>query len=361
MYKYIFKEVMVPFLIGVVVSTFILLMFQIIRLTEFFIVQGVSFLLISKLLFYMVVSFFPITIPISFLFSVLLTFNRMSTDNEIIALKAAGVSTKQLLIPVSISSILVCLLTFYVSFFDGPWGNKNAMNLIHKIGANKAISRISEGFLNSNIFEKIMFYSKSVDEKSEEMKNVFIYNGTDEKMPFIVRSSKAKLNIDELTKSTKLDLTNGDIVFLNLKGLKYRKASFAEFSDVLYKGEIIGDRNKLPPSMTYKDILSTMNEAKEKGNEKKYNEMMVEYNRRFAVPLACIIFAFLGLGFGNTNKRNVKAGASLISFIVLLSYWILYISLTALGIKGLLNPVLSAWIPNIIFLIISIYLIKKIN
>lgn len=361
LYKYIFKELMGPFIMGVLVSTFVLLMFQIIRLTEFIIVQGVNIILVLKLLFFMVVSFLPITVPISFLFSILLTFNRMSGDNEVLALKFSGISTKQLLFPVNIISIIVCLLTLYVSFFEGPWGNKNAKDLIFKIGANKAISRVSEGFLNSNIFKDMMLYSKKIDSKKEEMKDVFIYNGTDPDSSFVIRADKAKLKVDEFTKSTVLKLYNGDLVFLNTKGLKYVKGSFSEYSDLLYKGQDFNADNKIPPSMSVTEIKKEMNMSKKNKNNKRYNEMMVEYQRRFAVPIACIIFGFLGVGFGNGNRRNIKTGAGLLSFLVLLSYWFLYISLTALGIRGVISPLVSAWTPNIIFTVIAFFMLSRAN
>jgi len=359
MYKYIFKEIFYPFILGVVLSTFVLLMFQIIRLTEFFIVQGVSLALVFKLFFYMIVSFLPITIPISFLFSILLTFNRMSSDNEIVALKSCGVSIYQLLIPVNLVSVFIFFISLYVNFFEGPWGNKNAMNLLYKISANKAISRISEGFLNSNIIKDLMFYSKKIDNKNEIMHDVFIYNGTNKDMPFLVRAKTASLFIDEYSKSTSLTLNDGDIIFLNLEGLNYRKGSFSKFSDVIHRGSIRGDRALIPPSMDYYEIKESI---ENENNVKKKNELLVEYNRRLAVPFACIIFGFLGVGFGSkTNRRTVKAGAGILSFIVLLSYWFLYVSFTALGIKGSINSFLSAWLPNIIFTIIAIYMIKKAN
>ncbi|MFH1222790.1 MAG: LptF/LptG family permease, partial [Pseudomonadota bacterium] len=67
-YKYIIRELLVPFIMGVAVFTFILIMFQILKFTEFLVVHGVDLMLVLKLFYYLIVAFLPITVPVSFLF-----------------------------------------------------------------------------------------------------------------------------------------------------------------------------------------------------------------------------------------------------------------------------------------------------
>ena len=102
-------EVLQIFLIGLMALTIILLMDKIFKLIELTVAKGVDPLQILKLLMFIVPSFFVFTIPMSLLVGTLLGFGRPSSDNEITAFKASGVSLYQLFLPVSLLSIVACL------------------------------------------------------------------------------------------------------------------------------------------------------------------------------------------------------------------------------------------------------------
>src|SRR5689334_19500940 len=92
--KYILIETLPSFVVGVVIFLFILLMFQALRLTEFVLVHGVSLGTVVQLMTYMSISFLPVILPMSLLFSVLITYGRLSSDAEIIAFKSLGLNMK---------------------------------------------------------------------------------------------------------------------------------------------------------------------------------------------------------------------------------------------------------------------------
>ena len=99
LYLYFLKEIVPAFLIGLVGFTFILLTGRILQLTELFVNKGVPLVHPPPALF-LLPSFLVLTIPMATLLSILLTFNRLSSDNEITALKASGVSLYQMIPPV---------------------------------------------------------------------------------------------------------------------------------------------------------------------------------------------------------------------------------------------------------------------
>src|SRR4030066_434249 len=101
-YLYILKEVFPIFLIGLMIFTFILLMDKILKLIELIVSRGVNLSQILMLLLFISPSFLIFTIPMSVLLAILLAFGRLSTDSEITALKASGISLYQLFLPVII-------------------------------------------------------------------------------------------------------------------------------------------------------------------------------------------------------------------------------------------------------------------
>jgi lipopolysaccharide export system permease protein len=344
---------------GVLVFTFILIMFQLLKFTEFIVVHNIDYKIIFSLIYYLIVAFLPITVPVSFLFSVLITFNRLSSDSEITAFKAAGVSIYQLMMPVMSISVFAALLTLYVSFYDGPWGNRNFENSIHKISATRTTIQVREGLFNDDLTKNFMIYVGKVVSDKDYMENIFIYDERDKKTPVAITASKAKLQMDSETKKADLLLYNGFITFVNNVGTKYRRANFKDYKIVLHEGEYVADRIPNLPSMTYGELRNGINEYKKAGNSSWVNKMLVEFNRRFAIPFACLIFGFMGVALGNTNNRNIQFGAGFVSFIIMLSYWIIYIVSSSMGSKGDINPTLSVWLANIIFSIFAIYIFEK--
>lgn len=355
-YRYIVKELLWPFIMGVIVFTFILIMFQLLRFVEFMVVHGVDFIIIFKLIYYLVVAFLPITVPVSFLFSVLLVFSRLSGDNEITAFKASGISIYQLMVPVLFVSLIASVITFYVSFYEGPWGNRNFENTLHKVGSAKATIQLREGFFNDSIVKDFMLYAAEIDSEKGIMKKLFIYDERDRDNPIVVTAKSAKIDVEDFSKRTELLLYEGYITFLRESHDKYRRASFNEYKIVLYEGSFVGDMNPNPPSLTFSELKEQIRKAEIKKDNSWYNKMSVEFHRRFAIPFACLIFGFLGITFGNTTSRNMHHGAGLLSFVVMVFYWVIYITSTSLGSKGIINPVFSVWIANVLFSMFSGYL-----
>lgn len=150
--KYIFFEMLPSFLMGAFLFLFIILMFQSFRLTEYVIVHGASLQTISKILFYLGISFLPVILPMSLLFAVLLTYGRLSTDSEIVALKALGLNIYHLTLPAVILGSLVTLLSFQTSYHIAPWGNRQMEVLLHKLGQSKPGASFKEGVFSEGFF-----------------------------------------------------------------------------------------------------------------------------------------------------------------------------------------------------------------
>src|SRR4051794_17767172 len=94
--SYILAEFLGPFIGSLIFVLFILLMLQVLRLAEFFIVHGVALSLLLKIAAFQMVSTLPLAVPIAFLLGVLISFGRLSADSEIVAMKANGLSLYRL-------------------------------------------------------------------------------------------------------------------------------------------------------------------------------------------------------------------------------------------------------------------------
>src|SRR5689334_5248629 len=112
-YRYILREVMHPFMGAAIFFLFVLMMFQVIRLADFFVLHNVSGYMILSLMSYMALTFTPVIFPIAFLLAVLMGFGRLSTDSEVLAIRAAGVSVYSMLAPVFVLGIVLGIITTF--------------------------------------------------------------------------------------------------------------------------------------------------------------------------------------------------------------------------------------------------------
>jgi len=114
-HRYVFREIVVPFLFGLSVFTFILLIARLLKLIELVVTRGVPVLNILQLLSYIMPAFLEVTVPMAMLLAILVAFGRLSADSEMVALRSSGLSLYQLIAPVAMVALLATAATAALS------------------------------------------------------------------------------------------------------------------------------------------------------------------------------------------------------------------------------------------------------
>lgn len=348
---------MVPgFVIGVVVFLFILLLSQVLRLTEFVLVHGVEVQVVLQIFLYLTISFLPAVLPMSLLFSVLLAYGRMSADSEIVAFKAAGLHMGYLATPAIILGVLVAVFSAHTSFNSGPWGNRRFEVLMNKLGNSKAAATIREGTFSEGFFDMVV-YAKKVDSKNGLLKKIFIYDERSPGNPItIIARTGSLISNKSGAKGTLLRLREGNIHRTSEES--YTKIDFSSYDIFLSQPQKTSRREKSLPSHTLADLNKRLLETKP--NSKRHLTILSEYHKRWATSFACLVFAILGAGLGGiTHRRNVKSGSLVTSIIIIVSYWALYVLGDNVGRDGVIPPWISIWFANFLFLGLGGYFIRK--
>src|SRR5687767_3017041 len=142
--RYVLRELVVPFAMGIGVFTFFLVIDRIYHLTELVITKGVPFLLVVSLLGYMLPSFLTLTFPMALLVAVLLVGGRLNTDMEVTALKASGVSPLRLLRPFVLAGVGVTLVCAALTLYVVPPTNTAFQRQLFHILQSRAATGIKE-------------------------------------------------------------------------------------------------------------------------------------------------------------------------------------------------------------------------
>ncbi len=344
--KYIFFEMLPSFILGILVFMSIILMFQVLRLTEFALVHGVSLKIIGEILGYIIISLLPALLPMALLFSVVLTYGRLSQDSEIVAMKASGISMATLLSPALILALLVGVISAQTSFIIGPWGNRQFEVLFTRLADAKVSAVIKEGTFAEGFFDMVV-YANEVDSKSGVLKKVFIYDEKNSDVPLtiIAKSGSIISDPDRPGQRVLLRLNNGEI---HRQELTHTKISFDSYDVHFSEPDVISERAKSPQSLTLHEIRERLKE-KIKDPEERY-VLQTEFHKRWAISILCVVFAAIGVGLGTTtNRRAAKAGGMVLCIGIIVLYWILYIAAEGAARSGSIPASLAIWTPNLIF------------
>jgi lipopolysaccharide export system permease protein len=211
---------------------FIFLMFQALRLAEFFIIHGVGLLVLSKLAALMALATLPSALPIAFLISVLMAFGRLSADSEMVAMKASGIGLVRLSFPILILGVLVGGLSLGLNRDWCPAGERAFKDLLLRVSNTKVVASIHEGMFNSDFFDLLIFADR-VDPKTNQMHNVFIFDDREPKQPLVVIAKVGEVlpvkTQSEFGISAVLKLNQGSIHRNDLETKVYQKVAYGEY------------------------------------------------------------------------------------------------------------------------------------
>jgi len=355
---YVLKEVLYLFFIGLMTLTIILLMDKIFKLIELIVTKGTSVTQILKLLFYIAPSFLIFTIPMSVLVATLLSFGRLSSDNEITAFKASGVSLYQLFWPIIYFSVVAYLVTTFLVFYALPWGNRGFINTLYAIAQTKADIDIKERVFNDD-FEGLVVYVEKVPIQGRKMEGVLIHDEREKGQSNTIFSTEGYLFNDPKSQEVVLRLVQGEIHRFELKTQTYHRIQFDTYDlklELAKTFEAIG-RKLREHEMSIDEIEAKIDKMKKEGKNTASQE--VELHRRFSVPFACIVFAIIGVPMGIQPSRSGRSHGFVFSILIFLGYYIALTASEMFAVSGALPPFLAGWAPNVLFGSFGIYLLVK--
>ncbi len=227
-YLYILKELLPVFFIGLMVFTIILLMDKILKLIELIVTRGGNINHVLMLILFISPSFLIFTIPTSLLLGTLITFGRLSGDSEITAFKASGFSLYQLFLPISVFSLVACLLTSLLVYYGLPWGNRGFKATLYLLATSKADVEIKERVFN-DIFDGLVVYVDKVPVQGKRMEGILIYDERDKNKTNTIFASEGLIINNPKTQEVILTLKNGDVHRYDPKADLFQKVNFDSY------------------------------------------------------------------------------------------------------------------------------------
>jgi len=356
--KYIIKETAVMFLFSLAIFTFTLVVGNIIRLAELVINKGVDIRLVGRLFLYLIPFLLSYTIPMSILTSVLLVFGRLSSDNEIIAIRASGINICRLSFPLLLVGLLFSLFSVVLNNEIIPGMHFESRKIIKDIGVKTPAAYLEPGtFIKS--FRGYIIFIHEIDKN--KLKGVRIYQPQDDRSTRTIIAEKGEFITLDNQNAVKLKLINGTSDEPNPKNpTNFYKLNFKTYYMTLNVDESIassGYTEKKPKEMNFKEI------KKEIHRLGRYHvdtpSLIAEFHRKISISFASMIFVLIGIPLGVFTRRGEKTIQFAIALGVIVVYYLLMAGSIALSLKGVASPAILMYMPNIIIGTAGIILLRR--
>ncbi|MDM8540246.1 LPS export ABC transporter permease LptF [Desulfococcaceae bacterium HSG9] len=357
--RYLFVEIIPPFVIGVVFLTFIFLMTKILEITNMIVNYKVNLADVLLILIYSMPFFLEFVIPMSVMMAILLTFLRLSGDNEIIALKAGGVSTYRLIPPVLFFCIIGGLITAYMAIYGLPYGRMASKKLAAEIAMSHFDVAVKERTFNDS-FKDVMLYVNKIDIKTKTLIDVFIEDRRTENIVTTTIAPKGKLfNVTD-KRALHLRLYNGVINQVDLKAKSASPTSFQTYDLSLNLREAMSSVRSGPKDeeeMTLAELRQYIKTDTKK--DAQYYITLMEFHKKFSLPFSCIALGVLAVPLGIQSKSSKKSFGIGLGMVCFLVYYMLLSTGWVFGEAGAYPPLLGMWVPNIVMGSLGLFLLVR--
>ena len=365
--RYILKEFFPPFIIALICFTFILIFDDLFRLTKLFVQKGISPIYLVELLTYVMPATVVLSLPMATLVAILLSLGRLSTDNEIIAMKAHGVAFHHLMLPLLGITTVLSVVDLGLMDYALPKANLAYATLKRDIQRHNPTFILEEATVMKELERegKLWMY-ESTDAKSGRMREVKIWDGIWSGRPRFSHAREGSLGFengramltlyDGLTYEPTTDNSDGYRV------TKFQQQQLAlQLTEDLERGAF---QNKTPRSMRIsqlKEFVTDLRSAVETSQNPDYTLSklrfaQVEYHKKFSIPFACLAFGLMGVPLGLMVKQSGRMIGFGVGLAVILIYYLLLQIGQSAGLNGMLSPALAMWLPNVVIGIFGIAL-----
>ena len=344
--RYVIREVLGPLVIGLLIFTFMLIIPLMIEYAESFISKGVPALVVLRAMATLLPSALALTIPMSLLLGLLVAFGRLSADREFVAMQACGVSLLRLLRPVGVLSVLGWGATSYVLLVAVPDANQRFREITFAVIAERAEGEVRPRVFFED-FPDLVLYVRDVPVSGGGWTDVFMADSRPGQPAATYLARQGRVVIDRDRRTLEMVLEDGSRHTADASGA-YEVFRFDELllrlnPETVFprEGPLLGARE-----MSIAQLRVRAAELEREGFD-PYSELF-EIQKKFSIPVACLVFGLIGLALGVSNRRGGRLGSFVIGIGVIFAYYVLLWLGQSLVRGYVVPPWLAAWMPNIV-------------
>ena len=360
LYSYIANELLAPFFASFLILYCVFFLVRLIPLLEVVLTLRIGPADFIRLFSYIFPRMLLYIIPMASMAGVIVGFTRLTNDREILALKACGVSLRQMLPPVILIAAAIATLTGFFSIRLIPAGALGFKQLMFQLAKEK----IDKGLQAKEFTEALGDIVVYVDEVDDQQRwhGVYVSDMRGRTQPLITVAKTGHMEADMERMTVTIILNDGALH--NNEGLDNQVIRFGRYQlqialrqpTQVGKEDVAGQTRG---AMSQAQLLETA--AKLEPGSKGARNYLSEYHHRLVLPVGCFILSLLGLPLGlqaGPGRRAVGIPLGLAFFVL---YYISFTTSRVMCEDGVLPLVFGMWLPNILFLALTVLIFRRVN
>ena len=354
---HLLRELLNPTGTALVLFTFVLLMGNLIKLADLLINQGVSPLAILELFALLIPALLSYTVPMAVLTGTLLAFGKLSSDREILAMKASGVGFLSIAAPVLLVGFLVSVALVPLNSQVVPWSHYASRQVLVDIGIRNPTAFLEPGTFIKEFKPYILFIYQV---EGNRLSKVRIYEPKEGGPTRTIVAQRGEFIPVPEERRVALKLYDGSADEPDPKAPgKFYKLEFRSYAMNLALAEGKDPRNlaRKPKDMSLVQLREEI--AKLEAQQVDSDPLRIEFHRRTTMAFSPLAFILIGLPLGITTRRAQRSVGLGLSVVIFIGYYLLLILGQTLAQKGIVSPCPAMWIGNGIFFLIGSFLLWK--
>ncbi|MDE0648043.1 MAG: YjgP/YjgQ family permease [Synechococcus sp. SB0662_bin_45] len=367
--RWLYGELLGPLLFGVAIFSLLLVtgdaLFDLVRKV---VERGLPIGPALQVLVLQLPSLVVYAFPMAMLLGTLLTYSKLSSGNELIALRSVGVPTRRYVLPAMVLGLFFSVASFMVSDLVVPRSNHSSF-VVLQTALGRSIPKSSGEHIIYPHLARIpkadggsyhglaqLFYAREAVDG--HMKDITVLDMSRPGMLQVVQAREAYFDEEQ-----------GSLLFLDGTTTSLADGGGSQ-SQIRFEEQFypIGDTPlrlaEIPTdaaNMTVAQIRMSRTLLEQTGNLRQARKLSVRLQEKFSVPLSCVVFALVGSSIGAQSVGNARSrGKGFgISLIIIFGYYLLSFVFSSFGVQGILPPYLSAWAPVAIGLTAGLVLLRR--
>ena len=356
LYTYLTNQVLAPFYASLVILTSILFLGKLIPVLDIILDYNIGLNDFIRLYAYFTPQLLLFALPMASMMGVILGTTHINNENELMVLKASGISLYKMLPPIVIVAFSTALLTGFFSIYLIPAGNRAKVELAFQLATEKIERAMHEKRFSESLGD-IILYADHIDPKNQKWDGVYISDMRDHKHPITIISKTGRISSDMEAGILSVALDNGTLHRSNddtVQTIDFNRYEMNLPLDTPQTNPLA----KVGRSTMSQSELQT--KAKQLGKNSRGASFLNEYHKRLALPISCFILTILGfpLGFlSGPRHRAIGISLGLATFIL---YYVFLTAAKTISESMILPAAIAMWLPNLIFLLLTIFFIRTV-
>jgi LPS export ABC transporter permease LptG/LPS export ABC transporter permease LptF len=364
--RYVFREIVASALLGTLLATFVLFLQRVDKYFELLVRSSARVETVAWLFALALPPVLPLTVPFGVLVGILIGLGRMSTDGEVTAMRAAGVSSRAVIPPVLTFAFLAMLVAGASSLWLTPRAIRQSIEILNKLEAEQLTADIQPRIFEEQFPNTILYVGDVKPGRLAVWGNIFLAD--------LTPPEKRSIGLGEKAQGPRITVAREAIAIPDVPHnriqLSLRDASTHEVDkdgvadDSSYpRGDQVLEA--APPAQVRARAFSEMNTGELRHYSRTgpdWVEARIELHQRMALPLACIMLALVGIPLGVSSRKGGKSAGYVTGlFLAFFCYHLSFITLIGVAKQHVIPVEAAVWTPNAVFMLAGILLIARLE